>query len=106
MGAVDGGWSGCCRVRTLVVLRLLRVMGASKIGEDGHQGRRSPAEESAGAPAVPTGSSGTAVQARWRSSPNEWAENAPQPNRTSGPSAKARGTIDVTGNDAGRQSLT
>src|SRR5262249_5869299 len=49
---------------------------------------------------------GAAVQAWRRSSPNEWAENAPQPNRTSGRSAKARGTIDVTGSDAGRQSLT
>src|SRR5262249_44448319 len=68
--------------------------------------RRRPAEESAGAPAVPTGSTGAAVQAWRRSSPNEWAENAPQPNRTSGRSAKARGTIDVTGSDAGRQSLT
>src|SRR5262249_10300851 len=69
-------------------------------------GRRRPAEESAGAPAVPTGSTGAAVQAWRRSSPNEWAENAPQPNRTSGPSVKARGTIDVTGIDAGRHSLT
>lgn len=97
--------------------RLLQEAGVGVVLADGYgslqdsretdsQGERRPAEESTGAPAVPTGSTGAAVPAWRRSSPNEWAENAPQPNRTSGPSAKARGTIDVTGSDAGRRSRT
>ena len=50
----------------------------------------------------PNGINRDVARPRRRLSPNEWAENVPQPNRTIGPSASSR-TIDVTGIDAGRQ---
>ena len=63
---------------------------------------RRPAGESAEAPAVPTGSAGDR-RSRTATVTNEWAENAPQPNRTIGPSAEARSTRNITGIGAGHR---
>src|SRR5262249_57116757 len=66
-------------------------------GEGRGEARGGEAEK---AQAVPTGSA-WAGQPPARPSPNERAENAPRPSRTSGPSADAQSTTDSTGTAAG-----
>jgi len=78
-------------------------------GHDGlHNGAKMGEEEDIrrgsrqGLPAVQTGSAADR-RSRTATVTNEWAENAPQPNRTIGPSAEARRTRKITGIGAGRR---
>src|SRR5262249_9500719 len=66
------------------------------------RGRGRPAGESAEAPAVPTGSTAAVWGEGGGRHQTSGPKSAPQPNRTSGLSAKARRTRNATGIDTAR----
>jgi hypothetical protein len=94
---VGGGAWGWCVVSAWLIFLLPAAMCYSRMVGAGNLRAKSVRRGSRHRHSRPNGIKRDGVKRRRRLSPNGWAENAPQPNRTIGRSVQARSTRNVTG---------